>query len=243
MKVDVTGPEGLGRLSGAVVVIDVLRAFTTAAYAFASGARDIVLVGTVPEALALRERFPGARLIGEAGGYPIDGFDYCNSPFELADQRLDGARLVQRTTSGTRAAVGATSAQILLAASFVVAEATVRTLQQAAPSHVALVLSGRDRPGGGDDDHAVADYLATRLTGKRPDPAPFLRRMRDSRGARRFLDPAKVAFRVEDLELALAIDRFDFAMVARWRDGLLVLEPVPGANQSVPSAPYRSQLA
>jgi 2-phosphosulfolactate phosphatase len=242
MKVDVTGPEGLGRLSGAVVVIDVLRAFTTAAYAFASGARDIVLVGTVPEALALRERFPGARLIGESGGYPIDGFDYCNSPFELADQRLDGARLVQRTTSGTRAAVGATSAQILLAASFVVAEATVRTLQEAAPSHVALVLSGRDRPGGGTDDRACADYLAARLAGQRPDPAPFVRRMRDSRGARRFLDPAKAAFRIEDLELAMAIDRFDFAMAARWRDSLLVLEPVPGASQSVPSAPYRSQL-
>jgi 2-phosphosulfolactate phosphatase len=243
MKVEVTGPEGLERLSGAVVVIDVLRAFTTAAYAFASGARDIVLVATVPEAIGLRERFPSARLIGEVGGYPIDGFDFGNSPFELAEQRLDGSRLVQRTTSGTRAAVGARSAQVLLAGSFVVAEATVRHLQQIAPSQVALVLSGRDRPGGGTDDRACADYLAERLAGHRPDPAPFLRRLRDSRGARRFLDPDKVAFRLEDLELALAIDRFDFAMAARWRDGLLVLEPVSGASQSVPSAPYGLQLA
>ena len=49
--------EGVG---GVVVVIDVLRAFTTAAFAFAAGAREIVLVSTVDEALALRERLAGA---------------------------------------------------------------------------------------------------------------------------------------------------------------------------------------
>ena len=35
---------------GTVLVIDVIRAFTTAAYAFAAGARDIVLVSGVDEA-------------------------------------------------------------------------------------------------------------------------------------------------------------------------------------------------
>ena len=44
-----------------VEVIDVLRAFTTAAFAFAAGVREIVLVGAVEEALALRERLPGAQ--------------------------------------------------------------------------------------------------------------------------------------------------------------------------------------
>jgi phosphosulfolactate phosphohydrolase-like enzyme len=32
---------------GAVVTLDVIRAFTTAAYAFAAGAREIFLCGTV----------------------------------------------------------------------------------------------------------------------------------------------------------------------------------------------------
>jgi 2-phosphosulfolactate phosphatase len=44
--------------TGTVVVIDVLRAFTTAAYAFAAGAADITLVGATEEAFALRERNP-----------------------------------------------------------------------------------------------------------------------------------------------------------------------------------------
>lgn len=51
--------------TGIVVVIDVIRAFTTAAFAFDAGARDVVLVSTVEEALNLRERMPGA-LVMEA---------------------------------------------------------------------------------------------------------------------------------------------------------------------------------
>jgi hypothetical protein len=47
-----------------VVVIDVWRSFTTAPFAFAAGARDIVPVGSIEEALALRGRFPGALLMG-----------------------------------------------------------------------------------------------------------------------------------------------------------------------------------
>ena len=39
---------------GLVVVIDVLRAFSTAAYALAAGAESITLVGGAEEALALK---------------------------------------------------------------------------------------------------------------------------------------------------------------------------------------------
>lgn len=41
--------------AGAVLVVDVLRAFTTAAYAFDAGARAIYLVATVDDALRFNE--------------------------------------------------------------------------------------------------------------------------------------------------------------------------------------------
>lgn len=224
MDIDITGPEGLDQLRGAVVVIDVLRAFTTAAFAFDAGASEIILVSTVAEATALREKFPGALLVGEVGGYPIDGFDFGNSPFEFEGRALGGARLIQRTTSGTRVAVESRNAQAILTASFVCAEATVQYILRTAPSSVALVVSGRDRPVGGADDLACADYMAARLRGEQPAVEPFLARVRESSGARRFLDPEKTAFPLQDLELALQADRFDFAMVARRQGELLVLE-------------------
>ena len=50
-----------GQAEGIVIVIDVIRAFTVAAHAFAGGAKDLWLVRTVEDALALRELAPDAR--------------------------------------------------------------------------------------------------------------------------------------------------------------------------------------
>jgi 2-phosphosulfolactate phosphatase len=47
--------EGAERATGTVAVIDVFRAFTSAAVALANGASNIVMVRTVEEALALRD--------------------------------------------------------------------------------------------------------------------------------------------------------------------------------------------
>ena len=48
--------EGARRAKGTVVVIDVFRAFTTAAVAFARGVEKIILTAEPDEALALRKR-------------------------------------------------------------------------------------------------------------------------------------------------------------------------------------------
>ena len=47
--------EGAQQAEGTVVIIDVYRAFTTAAVAFLKGAEKIILVAEVEEALALRK--------------------------------------------------------------------------------------------------------------------------------------------------------------------------------------------
>jgi hypothetical protein len=54
----VEGIDGARDASGVVVVIDVMRAFTTAAFAFAAGASEIDLVATVEVPMAL----PGFRM-------------------------------------------------------------------------------------------------------------------------------------------------------------------------------------
>jgi 2-phosphosulfolactate phosphatase len=79
---------------GLVVVIDVLRAFSTAAYALAAGAENITLVSSVEEALALKAQTPGALIMGEVNGLPPEGFDYGNSPTELIQHDLRGKHLI-----------------------------------------------------------------------------------------------------------------------------------------------------
>src|SRR4051812_22988183 len=101
----VHGVEGARQARGTLVVIDVMRAFTTAAYAFARGVVEIDLVATVEEAMSL----PGFRM-GEVGGRLVAGFDHNNSPSRLAEHQLTGRRAVMRTGSGTRCVVEAAGA-------------------------------------------------------------------------------------------------------------------------------------
>src|SRR5437868_10180287 len=82
--------KGATRATGSVAVIDVFRAFTTAAVALANGASRIVMVRTVEEALVLRAAGIGEVCMGEVRGRAPDGFNFGNSPFEISSLDFHG---------------------------------------------------------------------------------------------------------------------------------------------------------
>jgi 2-phosphosulfolactate phosphatase len=171
MRVDVTrGPTSAaaGAATGCVVVIDVLRAFTTAAHAFHAGATEIWLCRDPEEAFALRARAlraraRGAVLVGEAGGQQIPGFDHGNSPSELQAADLRGRIVILRSSNGTlgvdQAARASTGAASILLGSLVVAAATARHMRRIGGT-IDLMPMGwigepprvSPRPGGPNDD-------------------------------------------------------------------------------------------
>jgi 2-phosphosulfolactate phosphatase len=226
MQIERATNETCGTAASAVVAIDVIRAFTTAAFALAAGARDIVPVGTVEQALELRERFPGALAMGEVGGYPIAGFDFGNSPSQLLGRDLTGRRLIQRTSAGTQGLVRSLKADILFAGSFVCAGATARYIQWQAPVAVTLVTTGIFPDRDGDEDIACADYLEALVRGEAIDTAALVQRVRASDAGRLFADPDDAVFPAADLDCCTDVDRFDFAMLVERRDGLLVMRAV-----------------
>lgn len=195
-----------------VVVVDVIRAFTTAAHLFGRGAAEIWPVAEVDAARALRRAHPRVLLAGEEGGLPIAGFDLGNSPSQLDGVDVAGATIVQRTSAGTQGVARSRGARRMLVASFVCATATVRAIRRLADAQVTFVLTGVDHRDG-EEDRACAEYLAALLGGDDPDPAPYVRRAWASSAAQWFLDEARPAFPVADLELATQIDRFTAAMV------------------------------
>ena len=155
-----------------VVVIDVLRAFTTAAFAFAAGASKIIAVSTIEEALELKRQNSGCLLMGERHGLKIEEFDLSNSPHEVQEKELTGRTLVQRTSAGTQGIVRAKGSKHILAASFVVAEATYRHILNINPQKVTFLITGTNTS---DEDLALADYLSVKLLGRRAvDPQPYL---------------------------------------------------------------------
>lgn len=226
--------------TGLVVAIDVLRAFSTAAYAFAAGAREILLVSTIEEAFELRQRFPDYLMMGEVNGVFIPGFNFGNSPTELSLQHLHGQGLIQRTSAGTQGIVRSQRAESLWATSFVVAGATARAIKQQNPASVTFVITGlgaanqyngpgSGQPGFGDEDAACADYIEQLLAGSTPDAQPYLQRVVNSAPGQIFTDPNRSEFFSTDLDLCTIVDRFDFALKIDRRDGVLVMTPTKAA--------------
>ena len=103
-----------------VLVFDVLRATTTLAYAFRSGAAEARFYRTPGSARRVASRAPiPVLLCGERLGYRIEGFDLGNSPGEYTADRVAGATLLFTSTNGSRAFLESKFADRQWAASFV----------------------------------------------------------------------------------------------------------------------------
>ena len=184
---------------GAALVIDVFRAFTTAAIAFDRGAERITLVAEVAEALAIRRRNPAIAdiLMGEVDGKRPDGFDYGNSPYEALTVDFAGKSVVQSTRAGTvgTAAAGAAGCDPIYVTSFVVAGATVRALraENPAPERVTILAMGDQGVNRSDEDEHCALYLRNRLEGRNPDPEAVRKLIMAGGATQKFFDERAAA--------------------------------------------------
>src|SRR5438067_2491501 len=142
MKTRFAGIAELSDVPPVAVVIDVMRAFTVAAWAFNQGAEKIVLAESLDEALALKARHPGWAALKDGPLAP--GFDAVNSPGLLRSLDLGGRTVIQKTTSGTVGALAVREASLVLCASFVVAEATAQFLRTRGSDDVTFVVTGED---------------------------------------------------------------------------------------------------
>jgi 2-phosphosulfolactate phosphatase len=222
MKFNYTTLETCHTATGIVLVIDVLRAFSTAAYAFSRGAKEICLVSGVDEALELKERTPNSKAMGEVGGLPPEGFDFGNSPTRILEQDLTGITLIQRTGAGTQGAVRSKNADIMLAVSFVVAKATMEYVLRLEPDEITFVITG-----GADnaEDLACAEFLQKQFLGQAVDTSNYIHRVISSRDAFQHMDDHP-QFPRSDLDYCTRINAFDFAMPITRKENLLILQAV-----------------
>ena len=86
-----------------VVIIDVLRFTSSAAYALAHGAHSLIPCATVDDARARARGVPNALLAGERDAVKPQGFHLGNSPLEFTREAVQGSDIVWTTTNGTNA--------------------------------------------------------------------------------------------------------------------------------------------
>jgi len=148
------------------VVVDVLRATTTALFALASGAERVVPLIDVEETIRRRTEYPDGSVVlgGERGGQRIDGFDLGNSPESFLPEIVAGKTVLFTTTNGTVAMHAARFAEPVFLACFVNAAAVVDRLSQF--DRISIVCAGTDgQPT--EEDILLAGCLTERLQRRR----------------------------------------------------------------------------
>lgn len=207
-----------------VVVIDVLRSFTTAAVALAQGASAIYPVEGVAAAMVLTGRIQDPVSVGAVvGGDPAPGFDFGNSPSQLMQADLAGKNIVLSTAAGVCGLQRFRRAPRLYAASLVCARATAEAIRAAGAQEVCFVITGEWVDRDGDEDIACADYIESLLRGDQPAPEAFAQRVRDSDFGQRFTAGTWPNLPLADLELAAQPDLYSFAMPVIREDEQLII--------------------
>jgi len=219
--------EGAKQARGLTVIIDVFRAFSTACYVVQNGAREIIPVGDADLAYKLREKNPKYVLMGERKGKMLPGFDYGNSPTDIQTVDFSGKTVIQTTSAGTQGFANAKDADELISGSFVNAEAIVDYIRLKSPERLSLVCMGTWAVKPSAEDTLCAEYIAGRLENRYFDQKEIYNRLKGSKTARIFFDPAVTWAPETDFDLCLNIGLCDFVLKAeKIEDDLLALKPV-----------------
>jgi 2-phosphosulfolactate phosphatase len=197
---------------GIAVVIDVFRAFSVEAYAFARGASSSIPVAEIATALQLKTENPNALQIGERHAKPLPGFDCGNSPTELERFDVTGGTLIHTTHSGTQGLVSATLADEVITGALVNCAAIVRYLKARQPPRVTLVRMGHEARERCEEDDLCAELIAMRLRGGDIDADSIYSRLRGAKSAQKFFDPACDWAPEGDFELCVARDVHNFVL-------------------------------
>lgn len=219
------------------VVIDVLRATSTATQALASGYRRVTFAETVDRARSLSG--PGRVLAGEQGCVMPPGFDQGNSPQDARVVR--GEELVLATTNGAPTVIAAAqAAPRVLIGCLLNLDAVARAVCEllgAGAERVQIVCAGTDGRVALEDAYA-AGRLSSRLPGERSDgarvaeavaaayadPCEALGLSLDAQVLREVGSASDIGFCAADARLAV------LPILDSWGDGIATVVAAPGLS-------------
>ncbi|NEU10179.1 2-phosphosulfolactate phosphatase [Flavihumibacter sp. R14] len=122
-----------------VVVIDIFRATSSICYGIENGVEAIIPVASVESCESYRHT--DYLLAAERNGEVVDGFDFGNSPFAYASDKVQGKIVVLTTTNGTHAINESREARKVVIGSFLNLSALSHWLKSQ-PHDVLLVCAG-----------------------------------------------------------------------------------------------------
>jgi len=217
----ITSHENAHKAEGLAVVIDVVRAFTTASYILHNHASSIIAIGSIEDAHALKRIHPSHILVGEHMGITLPGFDYGNSPTEIAKVDFTGKTVVMRTTAGTQGVVKATNATEIITGAFVNTDAVAKYIKKKNPSIISFICT--DDRYNDSEDVLCAQFISSIIKDK---PIPFSmihEKLENHEATKLFLESQLTPHAREDLNRCFTLNAFTFVAVAKTIKGRIHL--------------------
>jgi 2-phosphosulfolactate phosphatase len=211
--------EGAANAEGLTVIIDVFRAYTTAAYLFANQVEKIFIVSRIETARNLREKLDKPVLIGERKGIKIDDFDFNNSPYFISQNNFADKKIILSTSAGTKGIIAAKNADEIITGSFVNLAAAAAYINKRQPDIVSLVAMGNNGVKDAAEDNLYAQELEKALKGEKLlAEAEIKSSLRSPAGDRFFVEATQSEMPKEDFDYSLNLNKFNFVIRAEKKE-------------------------
>ena len=210
--------------SEATIVIDVFRAFTTACYILEQEPTGYFLTATSDVVRKLQTKYPKATLIGKPEKHCQLIYDIPNSPTRCLTSHIKGKYILHRTEAGAKGVLHTlkNKRSLVLATSFVNAEATVRYLQYKQIKQITIIPMGHEAKTPSLEDELCAEYILALFTNRKFSLDQHIQALRLGPG-RYFFSEDQKQYPAEDFKRCLQMKRFNFAIKALLENNYAIL--------------------
>lgn len=206
-----------------VVIVDVFRAFTTACHILNKNPASYTLALRSTAIGKLKSKLPRVLLIGKPEKGTSLIYDIPNSPARVNEAHVANRHVLHRTEAGAKGILHAKEADVVLAASFVNAEATAKYIQKLSNPYVKIIPMGHEAMTPSLEDNLCAEYIEAFLKGQKINIDSYLTRLKETSG-KYFFEDDQWQYPSEDFYYCLDTNRFDFAICAEVHEDFAVLK-------------------
>lgn len=148
------------------VVIDMFRATSVIVTALNNGCREVLPFLTIEETLENADKLYRSEYIlgGERKAVKIEGFDLSNSPLEYTEEVVKGKKVLMTTTNGTRTLTKSNSAERVLIAAMINAEAVAEKLLEI--NQDVVIINAGTNGNFSMDDYICSGYIINEVIKK-----------------------------------------------------------------------------
>lgn len=220
------------------VVIDAFRAFTTASYVLEQEPASYILTTESSVISRLTQQVAKPFLIGKREiGVDFLSYNIPNSPTRVKEANLCGRHIFHRTAAGAKGVLDAKGADLVLAASFVNADATARTIQALDHPEVSIIPMGHEATKPSLEDEVCAKYIDGLLKGAKIELVGYSSDLKQGPGNYFFSDD-QWQYPQSDFKRCLKLRRFNFAIQAEVKSDYAIL-----TRSAMPMDQFKSALS